>query len=199
MKKSVLVIALMIMSTTFISAQEYVYFGVKGGVNFSSFTGDGYDDFVDPEERTSFHLGLLAEIPVSDRFSIQPEVLYSAQGYDIASRDNANDVEYQLDYINVPVLAKFYLFNRFSIEAGPQIGFLVHEEVDTNPTGDGGDFELGEDQFKSVDFGVGLGLSYKFSNFFVSGRYNIGLSDIYDIEGVDAKNSVIQAGVGLMF
>jgi len=199
MKKSVLVIALMIMSTTFISAQEYVYFGVKGGVNFSSFSGDGYDDFVDPEERTAFHLGLLAEIPVSDRFSIQPEVLYSAQGYDISSRDGADDVEYQLDYINVPVLAKFYLFNKFSIEAGPQIGFLVNEEVDTNPTGDGGDIVLGEDQFKSVDFGVGLGLSYKLSNFFISGRYNIGLSDIYDIEGVDAKNSVIQAGVGLMF
>lgn len=199
MKKSVLVIALMIMSTTFISAQEYIYFGVKGGVNFSSFNGDGYDDFVDPEERTSFHLGLLAEIPVSDRFSIQPEVLYSAQGYDISSIDGGDDVEYQLDYINVPVLAKVYLFNRFSIEAGPQIGFLVHEEVDTNPTGDGGDFNLNDDQFKKVDFGVGLGASYKFSNFFISGRYTLGLTDIYDIEGVDAKNSVIQAGVGLMF
>ena len=199
MKKSVLVIAMMIMSTTFISAQEYIYFGVKGGVNFSSFNGDGYDDFVNPEERTSFHLGLLAEIPVSDRFSIQPEVLYSAQGYDIASIDGGDDIEYQLDYINVPVLAKVYLFNRFSLEAGPQIGFLVHEEVDSNPTGDGGDFNLNNDQFKKVDFGVGIGASYKISNFFISGRYTLGLTDIYDIDGVDAKNSVIQAGVGLMF
>ena len=199
MKKSVLVIALMLMSTTFISAQEFVYFGVKGGVNFSSFTGDGYDDFVDPEERTSFHLGLLAEIPVSDRFSIQPEVLYSAQGYDISSMDGADDVEFQLDYINVPVLAKFYLFNRFSLEAGPQIGFLVNKEIDTNPTGDGGDISINDDNYKDVDFALGLGASYKFSNFFVSGRYNIGLSDIYDVEGVDAKNSVIQAGVGLIF
>src|SRR5690606_28120677 len=154
------------MSTTFISAQEFVYFGVKGGVNFSSFTGDGYDDFVDPEERTSFHLGLLAEIPLSDRFSIQPEVLYSGQGYDIASRDGADDVELQLDYINVPVLAKFYLFNRFSIEAGPQIGFLVNKEIDTNPSGDGGDISLNDDSYKDVDFAVGLGASYKFSNFF---------------------------------
>lgn len=199
MKKSVLVIVMMIMSTTFISAQEYVYFGVKGGVNFSSFNGDGYDDFVDPKERTSFHLGLLAEIPVGERFSIQPEVLYSAQGYDIASREDANDLEYQLDYINVPILAKFYLFNSFSLEAGPQIGFLVNEEIDGDPTGDGGDLNLDDDQFKTVDFGIGLGASYKFSNFFISGRYNLGLSDIYDMEGVDAKNSVIQAGVGVMF
>lgn len=199
MKKSVLVIALMLMSTTFISAQEYVYFGIKGGVNFSSFNGDGFESFDDPEGRTAFHLGLLAEIPVGERFSIQPEVLYSAQGYDIASLEDANDIEYQLDYINVPVLAKFYVFNRFSIEAGPQIGFLVQEEIDSNPGEDGGDVDLNDDQFKTVDFGVGLGASYKISNFFISGRYNIGLSDIYDMEGVDAKNSVIQAGVGLMF
>lgn len=199
MKKSVLVIALMLMSTTFISAQEYVYFGIKGGVNFSSFSGDGFDAYDDPEGRTAFHLGLLAEIPVGERFSIQPEVLYSAQGYDIASLEDANDIEYQLDYITVPVLAKFYVFNRFSLEAGPQIGFLVQEEVDFNPSEDGGDIDLDDDQFKTVDFGVGLGASYKISNFFISGRYNIGLSDIYDMEGVDAKNSVIQAGVGLMF
>lgn len=199
MKKSVLVIAMLIMSTTFISAQEYVYFGVKGGVNFSSFSGDGYESFEDPKERTAYHLGLLAEIPLGERFSIQPEVLYSAQGYDIASLDDADDIEFQLDYINVPILAKFYLFNRFSIEAGPQIGFLVNEEVDFNPGDDGGDVNLDDDQFKSVDFGVGLGASYKISNFFISGRYNLGLSDIYDQEGVDAKNSVIQAGVGIMF
>jgi len=199
MKKSVLFIAMMLMTTTFISAQEYVYFGVKGGVNFSSFTGDGFDAFDDPEGRTAFHLGLLAEIPVGERFSIQPEVLYSAQGYDILSREDANDVEFQLDYITVPILAKFYLFDRFSLEAGPQIGFLVNDEIDTNPTGDGGDIEMDSDMFKTVEFGVGLGASYKISNFFVSGRYNLGLTDIYDLEGVDAKNSVIQAGVGIMF
>lgn len=190
---------MMIMSTSFISAQEYVYFGVKGGVNFSSFTGDGFDAFDDPEGRTAFHLGLLAEIPLGERFSIQPEVLYSAQGYDIVSREDADDVEFQLDYITVPVLAKFYLFNRFSLEAGPQIAFLVNDEIDTNPTGDGGDIEVDSDIFKTVEFGVGLGASYKISNFFISGRYNLGLTDIYDVEGIDAKNSVIQAGVGIMF
>src|SRR5690606_593011 len=199
MKKSVLFIAMMLMTTTFISAQEYVYFGVKGGVNFSSFTGDGFDAFDDPEGRTAFHLGLLAEIPVGERFSIQPEVLYSAQGYDILSREDANDVEFQLDYITIPIHAKFYLFDRVSLEAGPQIGFLVNDEIDTNPTGDGGDIEMDSDMFKTVEFGVGLGASYKISNFFVSGRYNLGLTDIYDLEGVDAKNSVIQAGVGIMF
>lgn len=194
MKKSILVIAVILMGTTYVSAQEYVNFGVKGGVNFSSFSGDGYDAFNDPEGRTSFNLGLLAEIPLSARFSLQPEVLYSGQGFDIKSRD-ADNLEYKLDYINVPVLAKFYIIQGLSIEAGPQIGFLVNKEVEIP----GGDVDLPDDAFNDIDFSIGLGASYKFNNFFVSGRYNFGLTDVYDVSGFDAKNSVFQAGVGFMF
>ncbi len=208
MKKSILFLAMILMSTTFMTAQEYVMFGAKGGVNFSSFSGDGHNAFQDPEGRTSFHLGLVGEIPVSYRFSIQPEVLYSGQGYDIVDRDNANDIEYQLDYINVPVIAKFYLIDGFALEAGPQVGFLVKSEIDTNPSSpNDGSFSLDEDQFNTIDFGLALGASYKFQGgFFLNGRYNIGLTDIYDdsfegnmFSGVDAKHSVIQLGAGFMF
>jgi len=129
MKKSFLLVGIALLSLGGLNAQEYVMFGVKGGINSSTFSGDGFGDFDNPDSRTSFNLGLLAEIPVSDKFSVQPEVLYSGQGYDIVSRDNANDVEYQLDYINVPVLAKYYLVDGLSLEAGPQIGFLVNSEI----------------------------------------------------------------------
>lgn len=205
MKKSILLIAIALLSIGSLSAQESVYFGVKGGVNFSTFSGDGFRDFENPDSRTSFNLGLLAEIPLSEKFSIQPEVLYSGQGYDISSRDNANDVEYQLDYINVPVLAKYYIIEGLSIEAGPQIGFLVNSEIDNDPSGDGGDISLNEDQFNKVDLSVGLGASYKFrGGFFVNARYNIGLSDVYDDSFVgfnnsDVKHSVFQGGIGFMF
>jgi len=204
MKKSFLLIAIALFGFTSMSAQEYVMFGAKGGVNFSTFSGDGVNAWNDDKGRTSFHLGLLAEIPLSERFSVQPEVLYSGQGYDIASRENANDIEYQLEYINVPVLAKVYLFDGFALEAGPQVGFLVKSEVDYDPSGQGqGSVNLSEDQFNKVDFSAALGASYKFrGGFFLNGRYNIGLSEIYDdsvISGANAKHSVIQAGVGFMF
>ena len=112
MKKSILIIALVLFGATTMSAQEAWNFGIKGGVNFANFTGD---DFSSDNSRTSFNVGLLAEIPLADRFSIQPEVLYSGQGYEIYENDQANfldvddNVEYQLDYVSVPVLAKIYL------------------------------------------------------------------------------------------
>ncbi|WP_010229133.1 porin family protein [Gillisia marina] len=206
MKKSILLIGIAFLSLSNLSAQEYVMFGVKGGINSSTFSGDGFGDFDNPDSRTSFNLGLLAEIPLSDKFSVQPEVLYSGQGYDIASRNDANDVEYQLDYINVPVLAKLYLVDGLSLEAGPQVGFLVNSEIDSNPSGDGGDVPLDEDQFNKVDLSVALGASYKFrGGFFVNARYNFGLSDVYDdsysglFRNSDVKHSVLQGGIGFLF
>ncbi len=207
MKKSILLIAIALFGFTTMTAQEYVMFGAKGGVNFSTFSGDGNNAWNDPSGRTSFHLGLVAEIPMSDRFSIQPEVLYSGQGYDLANRSNADDIEYQLDYINLPVIAKVYVFDGLALEAGPQVGFLVKSEVDYKPsTVNSGDVTLNSDQFNTVDFSVALGASYKFrGGFFINGRYNIGLTDIYDdsfqstFSGTSAKHSVLQAGVGFMF
>lgn len=195
MKKSILFMAAFVLSTTFAAAQEYVYFGIKGGVNFSTFSGNGFSDFNDENARTAYHLGLLAEIPVSDRFSIQPEVLYSAQGFDIVRREDSRDIEHQLDYINVPVLAKFYLTDGFSLEAGPQVGFVVNEKISDGKN----DIDFFDEDRTDIDLSLGMGAAYKFNNVFIYGRYNAGLSDIYDREGADAKNSVIQAGIGLLF
>ncbi|MAX70964.1 MAG: hypothetical protein CMC76_07640 [Flavobacteriaceae bacterium] len=183
--------------------------GIKGGLNSSSITSD---DFGDTKSRTSFNVGLLAEIPLSERISIQPELLYSGQGFDIEERDQDNifdtdeNIEYQLDYIQVPVLLKLYLVKGLSVEAGPQFGFKIHEEIDYQPNADGGDVEISEDDsyVKDVDTGVALGASYKFdSGFFINGRYTIGLTDIYKddtiFQNVDAKNKVWQVGLGFMF
>ena len=198
MKKSILFIAALVLGTTFATAQESVYFGIKGGLNFSTFSGDGFSDFdEDSKARTAYHLGLLAEVPVSDRFSIQPEILYSAQGYDIVELENSEDIEFQLDYVTVPVLAKFYVLNGFSLEAGPQFGFLVKNEIDSED----GSITLDDENYNNFDLSLGLGASVKLNKFFIYGRYNAGMTDIYENNGfeIDAKNSVIQAGVGLIF
>ncbi|MDT0650605.1 porin family protein [Autumnicola edwardsiae] len=205
MKKGILMVAIAFFATTAVSAQEFVQFGIKGGVNFSSFTGDGIQGLEDPDSRTGFNLGLLAEIPLADKFSIQPEVLYSAQGFDLSDdeQDNVFDiddnVEYQLDYISVPVLAKIYLVEGLNVQAGPSFNFKVNEEIDNAPFEDGGDTDV-SDVSNIQDFEIGgvAGLEYKFNNgFFIQGRYIYGFSDL--IEDYDIHNSVFQAGIGYMF
>lgn len=172
-------------------------FGVKGGVNFANVTGDDVDG---ADSRTSFNVGLLAEFPLAEIFSVQIEALYSGQGFktniDGGIFGGSGEVEYQLDYINVPVLAKVYLIEGLSIEVGPQFSFKVNEEIDADANADGGDLDL--DEAEDFEFGVAAGLTFQTKmGLFASGRYNLGLTDV--IKDVDAKNSVFQLGIGYKF
>ncbi|MGV3460567.1 MAG: porin family protein [Flavobacterium sp.] len=205
--------ALMLGAMTVANAQEdasnsdsmAISWGVKGGVNFANLNGD---DFGDADSRTSFHVGALVEFPLAEIFSLQVEALYSGQGaarsYTVSNPldpefGERKDAELQLDYINVPVLAKVYLFKGFSLEAGPQFSFLVNDEYDTDPTGNNGDSPSPyRDSLNTFEFGAVGGLSFTTEmGLFAYARYNQGISDIAD--DVKVNNSVFQLGLGYKF
>ena len=200
MKKSVLLIAVAFFGITAVSAQESVMFGAKGGVNFSNMSSDGFDD---NNSRTGFHLGLLAEVPLTDRISVQPEVLYSTQGTEARRMVQGTSYlgEYKLDYIQVPVLAKIYLIEGLALEVGPSFNFLANEEakITTGSVSTTTDTDYGS----SFEFGGALGASYKFrGGIFGSARYTQGFTDAFDSDSWDGdavKNNGFQLGVGLLF
>ena len=178
--KKLIFIGLLFFSISAVQAQD-MGFGIKGGVNFASLNGDDADGW---DGRTGFHLGLLAEFGLSESFAIQPEILYSAQGAEM------DDVTFKLDYLTIPVMAKYFATDAFSIEAGPYIGFNTTSEWDL----DGDTVDL-KDETESTDFGVGLGLGYELPmGVFFQARYAMGLSDIGS--DADIKNSVFQLSVG---
>jgi len=188
----ILVVALMTLPT--LQAQEFFKMGAKAGLNFSTLTGDAED----AEMLTSFHLGLIAEFPLSEKFSFASEVLYSIQGASFNDDGLEGDGEFKLDYIQIPLMAKYYVTDGFSLEAGPQIGFLTSSKLETE------DEEVDtEDLFSSFDYGLNFGLGYKLpGGIFFQGRYNLGLANILDSDefGDDkSQNSVIQISIGYMF
>ena len=188
MKKLVLTAAA-VFAFGFANAQE-TKFGVKGGLNLSNVNGDISNN----SSRLSFHVGGFAEVKISDKFAIQPELVYSVQGtkVDVGASE---DVVYDLQYINIPVMAKFYATEQFSLEVGPQIGFLATAKARFD-----GNSEDIKDSFKSTDFGVNFGAGYNFTENISAGlRYNLGLSNIPDADGADAKNGVFSLSVGYKF
>ena len=197
MKKLFLCSAMALLSFVALNAQ--VNFGAKAGVNFSDITGDDVDSFTG---RTAFHVGVVAEIMVSDMFAVQPELLYSAQGSDYEEdfEGETYEGEVPVDYLNIPIMAKLYVGEGgFSVEAGPQIGLLLSAK----DKGEGYEEDI-KDQVKGTDFGVNFGLGYKLENGLNFGaRYNLGLTDVNDSETLDSgseyKNSVIQVSVGYFF
>ena len=183
--KKILVIAAVVISAGTMSAQEYVEFGAKAGLNFASLNGEDTEHL---DGVTSFNLGLVAEFPLTDKFSVQPEVLYSGLG---ASSSEGN-ATLKLDYISIPVMLKYYVLDGFSLEAGPQVSFNVVAEDEY----DGESSEI--EDINSTDFGAGVGVGYELPmGVFFQARYGFGFSEIWDDSGL--KNNVFQLSAGYKF
>lgn len=193
MKKALLIISLTILTITTAKSQEKIQFGIKGGLNFTNMTSDY---LIDTESQTGFHIGVLAEIPLGTKFSIQPEILYStygSKGKMIMLGGPAQPIEYNFDYIQVPVLAKIYLIKNLSLEIGPSFNFLVSDEKIFNSlTID----DIGE----NFEFSGVLGISYKTnSGFFGSLRYTNSFTNVLNNEDADSKDYGFLIGIGYLF
>ena len=67
-------------------------------------------------------------VPVSESFSIQPEVLYNNLGSKVSSTVSGTTYSstLNLDYVAVPVMFQYKATPQFYLEAGPEFGFLVN-------------------------------------------------------------------------
>ena len=187
MKRIILVAVILLAASVDMQAQM-VKFGIKGGLNYANQTGNDItitSNNYNKEAITSYHAGLVAEIKVTDGFSVQPELLYSTKG---ATYKNAlEEFKNELGYLSIPVLAKFHLNNTVSLDLGPQASFLLSERKNVN-------FKEAE----TFEFGAagGLGLNIT-KNFFLQGRYVLGLTEA--TKEAKVKNSVVQISAGFTF
>jgi len=190
--KKLFMIAAMMVATLSVSAQQAGQMFIKPmvGGTLATLVGD-VDD-------TKFKIGLVggAEFGynINETFGITAGLLYSMQGMKVKDIDDA----WNMDYINIPVLANVYIAPGLALKAGPQIGFLTRAKVDDV------DFKKA---CNTVDFSIPIGASYEFSDFVIDFRYNIGVSNVLkskkaitdDIEfdgDVKARNSVMMLTIG---
>jgi hypothetical protein len=197
--KKVLFFAIALVTFSFAHAQEVSY-GLKAGLNYSNWSFSNEEG--DFESRLSFHVGGVVELALSDKFSVQPEILYSSVGAqmdlsEVTARAASDDkVVYALDYLSIPVMAKYYVAEGFSLEVGPQIGVLLSAKVKYD--GESNDVK---DLFKSTDFSAGIGAGYKMENgLFINARYVLGLSNVLEDSGDEwGKNNAFQFSLGYKF
>ena len=186
MKKVILLVA--IVCGFGLSAQaQGVDFGIKAGVNFANVT-----DASELSNRTGFVAGIFAGGKLNDNLGIQADLLYSQQGAEFEFGD------FNLDYVILPVVLKYYVSQGFNIQGGPQFGIVVNDDVNATI--------LGEiiDDLGTADFDISgvIGLGYDLPmGLRVSGRYNFGLTDVPDDDrfATSGKNSVVTLAIGYSF
>ena len=153
---------------------EEMKFGVKAGAAQTNLAGEGDTG----DTKIGFYAGGLIDLPVAGNFHVQPELLFSMEGAEDAG----------LTYLRVPVMAKYYIIEGLSLQAGPQLGIKVGAEDD-----------FIDESTKSVDFGLAAGAAYELPmGLFFDIRYNAGLANISEGEG-DVNTLGVMLGVGWRF
>lgn len=202
MKKTLLALALSVSigcwaQNTNTKSKPFAQFGIKGGVNLADVKTDLYPNH---DFKLDFNAGLLAHIHLSSHLAVQPEVIYSRQGFKQQQSSN-RDIDVKLDYVNIPVLVQ-YMYRGFRLETGPQIGFLVNAKAEANT---GEEYKL-KSNLKQTDFSWDIGASYLSAlGLGVFARYDFGISNINKnivtagIQNDEMNNRVWQFGLFYQF
>lgn len=184
--KSIVVFILLVVTVN--SYAQKFQFGLKAGANISNFTGGNFED-VKKKSIVGFHGGLYTQFRFL-KFGIQPEAFISTQGARIDSVSGSYD--WKLTYVNVPVMLQYFTGLGLYLEAGPQVGFKITENL--------GDQTV-NDFAKNLDLSIAAGLGFRGKKGLGIGiRYTTGISKVGDYQpanGIDPdfKNAVIQGSV----
>ncbi len=168
-----------------------VKLGIKAGANLTKIDGVSFDD----SYKLSYQAGGFAEIDFSKKFGIQPEVLFSQTTSKTESGTspiytNINkNTDVNLNYLTIPVLLRYNVNSLLTLNLGPQFGILLNKDNTV--------LQNGQNAFKGGDFSMVGGVQLNISAFRIYGRYNIGLTNINDIDDKDKwKSQQIQLGIG---
>jgi len=204
MYKTFLLIGLILISLTSFGQTKENEFGLKGGLNYSSFIDNNDKDITaDYNGKIGFHIGGYIALGITEKLSIRPELLYSQQGSnfsidggDLNIFDPNNNFVTSIDgtikesMILLPIILEYSLSEKFNIGIGPQFGYSLNREIEFDDNPFGGGFLKNDD---SENFDIGLDIEFGYSlaeNYVVYLRYNYGI-----LERQNLHTSVIQLGI----
>jgi len=167
-------------------AQKLQEIGLKGGFSYSdlNLSQGGKLSGTTYHPAVGYHVGGYALIKFNKKFSVQPELLYSMQGQYFTNVTYSN-LKTTLNYVNIPVIVKYYLVKSLNVQAGPQLGILVSAKGDLvpyGPLGPTGRPVFNQDlssYLKSMDLAIAFGAGVTLpGNIDLNVRYNVGITDI---------------------
>ena len=177
------------------SLMAQFHLGAKAGANIIKIDGKSFKD----EFRYGYHLGGFAEIRLSNKFVLQPEVVFNQFSTSVDSNFSnvyhnafsSSQSNVKLNYLSIPVLLNYKLLGSFlSLQAGPQFGVLMNNDKNL--------LQNGAEAFKRGDFSMVGGAQVKLGPIRVSGRYVVGLSNLNDIDDQEKWTTEgFQVSVGL--
>ncbi|MBL0682096.1 porin family protein [Aquimarina mytili] len=184
--------------------EKNIQFGLKAGANYAQYFPDIETrdiTLLEYKKKFGFYIGGFAKINLSEKFKLQPELLFAIQGSKTLNEGieifiPQNQVLIVGDFrtnisettLLAPIVLQYYATGNFYLEAGPQLGFIIDtkEKVKEDPFNqiNNQTFDLDYDTF---DVGLTAGAGYKLTEHFgVNARYFFSLTE---------RNSVIKSSI----
>lgn len=121
-------------------------------------------------------------------WGISLEPGYIQKGGELKYENDYYDVRVQMNYIQLPILADFYLGEKFSISVGPEFSYMINAKAKST------DFSNDISGFYNKKFELSgiVGINYYFhKNFDIGLKYNHGLTYTTKIEWTDDNGILI--------
>jgi hypothetical protein len=205
--KKLLLASVVILFAMSVSAQ--VQFGIKAGVNLANVSTKMAGESVDSKMKIGFHAGVIADLGLSESFSVQPGLLFSQKGakQEETILGQTATATMKLNYLDIPINAVYKIdagSAKIHLFAGPVISYGLSGTTTYEAGGESQDedvFGSEDGQAKKLDFGINFGAGIQISKILVSANYNLGLSNM--VNGGDSdnfvKNRTIGVSVALLF
>lgn len=161
----------------------------KVGLALGSFSGEYIKEVgstADPKTRVGFIAGVEGEYYATNWLGVALGLNYAQQGWKVDGN------KAKLDYLNVPLVANFYVAKGLALKTGAQFGFLVNAKAE--------DVDI-KDACKKFNFSIPVGISYEISNIILDIRYNIALTNVNKNAGNNNKSrsDLVQFTLGYKF
>ncbi len=227
MKKSIFIIflALSFVITFNAYSNSKISYGLKGGFISSTVTDLSAEDYETISRVNQPFAGIFGEYPLNENTSLTVEFLYSRKGFKDEISYSMNNIYYigdsftysendelKLDYLEIPVLAKYKIANSLYITGGPYIAMLLSAKSSYSYTStytyagyEFSDSDEGEEDVKenvsSTDFGFIAGIEGMMGNFIFGARYSMGLTNAfpYAADEKSHKISSFSFYIGMLF
>ncbi|MBN1482604.1 PorT family protein [candidate division KSB1 bacterium] len=200
MKKIILLFALLISASSVHSqaallvllfgdkvATENFYFSLKAGANFANLNGLDHTNM-----RPGAHFGLVTTIKINDKFYLAPEFTplsrKGARNIPVVHITSLpRDTQRTLNYIDVPIIARYYVHERFGLGAGPQFSFLTSatDSYTTDLADEEVEYSIDiKDDLNPFEFGLVIDITFtawkarKGKGLNIHARYGHGLTNI---------------------
>lgn len=173
------------------------------------------------QTRIGFSGGADVYYQLTDKLALSGGVAYTQAGCnfkdipaDLSAKSGTvfHDSYFNLDYVDVPLLAHVYISKGLAFSLGCQPSFLTkataHAEMQGYETDGKGGIKYDKNEvsegsakywYKKTAFAIPVGISYEYENVMLMARYNFGLSNVYSHDLGDSKNRIITVSVGYKF